>query len=341
MTARGHAGLVARILAWSRGPVDEYPASRSVGVQRATSPAYAELQALATAAATGSIHDVATSPVSQASTARSTLASIGARLAGARQAAAAGVADVNQLAAGARAVSTGAAALHDGLGRALGGATALQSGAERVAAGATSLAPGLDAAVAAVPSLDPAQRAHATSVLERPVRLQQTNLHPAGVYGRRLVPFFFAVARLVFGLGLDPLHPMTPRGGALRIMSSSGYGPYPLRDVLALAGVGLLALGGTTLLAMRHQGWTMARLSPPSSSERPSPAGTLTVGVASRRHSSRPRRAAGRGPTVTAQGATLPSLARKPQGAGRGARARGSQGARRGESNTCSACWRD
>lgn len=345
----------------------------------ATSPAYAELEALATraAAATASIHDVATSLVSHASAARSTLASMGARLAAARQAATTGVADVNQLAAGARAVSTGAAALHNGLGSAVGGATALQSGAERVAAGATSLAHGLDAAVASVPSLDPAQRARAASVLGQPVQLRQTNLHPAGVYGRGLAPFFFAIALWVFGLiafllfhpfnsralagdtragavalggwlpaaaigatgglvlylvvdlglGLDPLHPLwtigvvllaavvfvaidqflntalgvvgdilslvllmlqlTSCGGlypvvttpaffqalhpllpmsylvsALRITISGGYDPYLLRDVFVLVGVGLLALGGTTLVAMRHRSWTMARLEP-------------------------------------------------------------------------------
>ncbi len=345
----------------------------------ATSPAYAELQTLAAkaSAAAGNVRDVATSIVDQASTARGALASVGTRLEAARQAATTGVSDIDQLASGAQAVAAGASALHAGLGRAVGGATTLQGGARRVAAGATSLASGLDTAAAAVPSLDPAERARAASVLGQPVSLRQTNLHPAGVYGRGLAPFFFAIALWVFGLiaflllnpfnnralagdtrataialggwlpaavigatgglvlylvvdfglGLDPLHPLwtigvvllaavvfvaidqflntalgvvgdilslvllmlqlTSCGGlypvvttpaffqalhpllpmsylvsALRITISGGYGPYLVRDVLVLAGVGILALAGTTLVAMRHRGWTMARLKP-------------------------------------------------------------------------------
>ncbi|MCX4744931.1 YhgE/Pip domain-containing protein [Kitasatospora sp. NBC_01287] len=107
---------------------------------------------------------------------------------------------LSQIDSGAQGVATGAAGVSSGLGTLQQGASALQSAAGQAHDGATSLSGTVDDELKQIPVLSDQQAASAAQVLGSPVRIDRQNLHPAGVYGRGLAPFFFGIALWVFGL---------------------------------------------------------------------------------------------------------------------------------------------
>lgn len=108
--------------------------------------------------------------------------------------------DVERLARGAAQVADGASELSSGLDTAAQGAARLPPGARQIAQGNRRLADGLAAARDRVPSSDPGDRAQEADALANPVRLVESNAHPARLYGRGLAPFFLSIAVWVFGL---------------------------------------------------------------------------------------------------------------------------------------------
>ena len=69
-----------------------------------------------------------------------------------------------------------------------------------LASGAATLARKLTDASNKVPSPDARERAREADVLANPVAVRTGNLHPAGVYGRGVAPFFLSIGLWVFGL---------------------------------------------------------------------------------------------------------------------------------------------
>jgi putative membrane protein len=108
--------------------------------------------------------------------------------------------DVDRLARGAAEVADGASQLSSGLTTASTGADKLPPGARRLAQGNRRLADALAAARDRVPASDPEDRADQADALANPVRLSESNAHPARLYGRGLAPFFLSIAVWVFGL---------------------------------------------------------------------------------------------------------------------------------------------
>ncbi|MCG6498258.1 YhgE/Pip family protein [Kitasatospora sp. A2-31] len=141
------------------------------------------------------------------------------------------------IAAGTSTVSTGLSALQQGSG-------ALKTAADQANTGATTLANLIDDGRKQVPVLDAGQLSHASQVLGTPVEIDRSNLHPAGVYGRGLAPFFFGVALWVFGLfAYLFLRPVNTRALAARTRASTlavaGWLP-----AAALGALGALILYG-------------------------------------------------------------------------------------------------
>ncbi|GLZ80923.1 ABC transporter [Actinorhabdospora filicis] len=107
---------------------------------------------------------------------------------------------VQQLTDGAKQVADGARQVNEGVGTAKTGADQLAAGTDQLKTGSSQLSSGLASAVSKLPSGDSADNAAKADVLGSPVGVNTTNEHPAGVYGRGLAPFFFAIALWVFGL---------------------------------------------------------------------------------------------------------------------------------------------
>ncbi|MEV4611527.1 YhgE/Pip domain-containing protein [Kitasatospora sp. NPDC049258] len=97
------------------------------------------------------------------------------------------------LAGGADTVTAGLTTLQQGSG-------ALRTAADQAHSGAARLSGLIDDGRKQIPALSDDQLAQAAQVLGTPVRIDRSNLHPAGVYGRGLAPFFFGIALWVFGL---------------------------------------------------------------------------------------------------------------------------------------------
>lgn len=125
---------------------------------------------------------------------------LAARAASARKELDAAVAKVDRLDRGAQQVASGARRLESGIGDAHDGARELSAGAGQLAAGALTLARKLTDAYEKVPSPDADERARDADVLANPVAVKTTNLHPAGVYGRGVAPFFLSIGLWVLGL---------------------------------------------------------------------------------------------------------------------------------------------
>src|SRR5699024_8905162 len=152
-------------------------------------------------------------------------------------------AGVGQIAHGAAQVSTGLDALQSGT-------RALQTGADQMHQGAQELTGVVDGAVQKIPDTDPAQVAHAADVLGSPVAISTDNLNPAGVYGRGLAPFFFAVALWVVGvLAYLFVKPLNTRALASRLnaVSVAVAGWLP---VAAITAVGALILYGVVQVGL-------------------------------------------------------------------------------------------
>lgn len=137
------------------------------------------------------------------------------------------------IAAGTTTVSTGLSALQQGT-------AALQSAADQSHSGAMTLATLIDDGKKQVPVLNAGQLDHTSRVLGTPVDIDRSNLHPAGVYGRGLAPFFFGIALWVFGLfAYLFLRPVNTRALAARTRATT----LAVAGWLPAAGLGVLGAG--------------------------------------------------------------------------------------------------
>jgi putative membrane protein len=103
------------------------------------------------------------------------------------------VSRIDRLNAGAHRVASGAKALHAGIDDA-------HDGAAQLSGGAATLSSKLKQGYQQIPSASAADRSRDADVLANPVAVKATNLHPAGVYGRGVAPFFLSIGLWVFGL---------------------------------------------------------------------------------------------------------------------------------------------
>ncbi|MFF8371817.1 YhgE/Pip family protein [Streptomyces lydicus] len=165
---------------------------------------------------------------------------------------------------GSHSAADGAHGLVEGLGTLENGSGALHAAAEQAHSGASEVSRTVDDGLHKIPRTSPDQVAHAAEVLGTPVHIDRTNLHPAGVYGRGLAPFFFGIALWVFGLfAYLLLRPLNTRALAGRIgaftTAVAGWLPAAL-----LGAVGALVLYGVVDLALGlnpvHGVWMLALL---------------------------------------------------------------------------------
>lgn len=148
-----------------------------------------------------------------------------------------------QLDTGLGTLQTGAQTLSDGVAQLQSGVTPLTDGLTQLQSGATQLQQQLTDGANRIPALSPDQQSDAAQVLSAPVELQETVDNPAGVYGRGLAPFFFAIAIWVFGITVFlVLRPVSLRALAGRASS--------VRVTIAgwLPVVGLCLIGSWILL---------------------------------------------------------------------------------------------
>ncbi|MEE1783789.1 YhgE/Pip family protein [Streptomyces sp. SP17BM10] len=123
---------------------------------------------------------------------------------------------------GAQGVATGTTTLTGAVEALQKGAGAATSAANQAHDGATQLSSTIDDQLRHIPDLTDQQATAAATTLGTPVHIDRTNLHPAGVYGRGLAPFFFAIALWVFGLfAYLLLRPFNRRALASRTRSTS------------------------------------------------------------------------------------------------------------------------
>ncbi|MEU6239382.1 YhgE/Pip family protein, partial [Kitasatospora sp. NPDC047058] len=130
-------------------------------------------------------------------------------------------------------------------------ADAATGAADQAHDGASRISKAIDDQLEHVPNLTPDQITAAAGTLGTPVRIDRTNLHPAGVYGRGMAPFFFGIALWVFGLfAYLFLRPVSPRAlaGRTRSIGIAVGGWLPAAGLgtvaaLVLYGVVDLALG--------------------------------------------------------------------------------------------------
>lgn len=100
---------------------------------------------------------------------------------------------IDTLNAGAHRVASGVKELGVGIDDA-------HDGARQLSSGANTLASKLEDGYKAIPSASAADRSRDADVLANPVAVKSSNLHPAGVYGRGVAPFFLSIGLWVFGL---------------------------------------------------------------------------------------------------------------------------------------------
>lgn len=136
----------------------------------------------------------------------------------------------------------GSSALADGVSKAVKGADDLESGIGTLSGGAHQLSDKLADGAKRIPVLSASQTDEAVAVLSSPADVRMTIDHPAGVYGRGLAPFFFAIAIWVFGVSVFlVMRPISARALAGRARASrlavAGWLP-----IAALATLGSLIL---------------------------------------------------------------------------------------------------
>ncbi|WP_433662602.1 YhgE/Pip family protein [Nocardia sp. CA-128927] len=167
---------------------------------------------------------------------------------------------LHALTAGATVVSGGAVQITNSLASLQASSRTLQTGADQLHSGATTVADTVDMALAKIPDTSPEQTAAAADVLGSPVGIVSHNLNPAGLYGRGLTPFFFAIALWVLGLlAYLFIQPLNQRAVASRIspltVAVAGWLP-----VAGLAVAGGLILYGVVQVGLRldpvHPVWT-------------------------------------------------------------------------------------
>ncbi|WP_282204661.1 YhgE/Pip family protein [Kitasatospora fiedleri] len=173
-------------------------------------------------------------------------------------------------------VAAGTSTVAGGLDALRAGADAAKSAADQAHDGATRLAGTVDDGLHRIPELTDQQIAGAAQVLGTPARIDRTNLHPAGVYGRGMAPFFFGIALWVFGLfAYLLLRPVNRRALAGRARSATvaaaGWLPAAVLGAVAAlvlyavvdlglgldpahpwATVALLVLGAASFVAVDH-----------------------------------------------------------------------------------------
>ncbi|MCC9309588.1 YhgE/Pip family protein [Kitasatospora sp. RB6PN24] len=143
---------------------------------------------------------------------------------------------------GSQSVAAGAATLTTGLKSAQQAADAAKSAADQANGGATQLSQTVDSGLAAIPDLNDQQVSAASQVLGAPVHIDRENLHPAGVYGRGMAPFFFGIALWVFGLfAYLLLRPTNRRALA---------GPAPARSIAVAGWLPAAALGAVAAVVL-------------------------------------------------------------------------------------------
>jgi putative membrane protein len=143
-----------------------------------------------------------------------------------------------QLDSGAAKVASGLRTVHASTSSAVHGVKELDAGNAKLRTGATQLAGGLSSASGQLPTMSET----AARVLAAPVSVTTSNAHPAGVYGRGLAPFFFAIALWVFGIVAFLL--LRPVSG--RLLASSARTGL----VTAAAWLPVLAVGVTGALVL-------------------------------------------------------------------------------------------
>ncbi|UYB44395.1 YhgE/Pip family protein [Streptomyces sp. Je 1-4] len=151
---------------------------------------------------------------------------------------------------GSHRAADGARSLSNGLGTLEKGSGALRSAADQAHDGAFDVSRTVDEGLHKTPRTSPDQVAHAAKVLGTPVHIDRGNLHPAGVYGRGLAPFFFGIALWVFGLfAYLLLRPLNTRALAGRVgaFTTAVAGWLP---AAVLGAVGALVLYGVVDLAL-------------------------------------------------------------------------------------------
>lgn len=100
---------------------------------------------------------------------------------------------IDTLNAGAHRVASGVKELGAGIDDA-------HDGARKLSSGANTLASQLRKGYRQIPSPSASERSRDADVLANPVTVKSSNLHPAGVYGRGVAPFFLSIGLWVFGL---------------------------------------------------------------------------------------------------------------------------------------------
>ncbi|GAA4830826.1 YhgE/Pip domain-containing protein [Kitasatospora terrestris] len=151
-------------------------------------------------AAAGRIDDRATTAAADAHRARQSAQNLRQESGALQQQTAALQAPLRLVDAGAQSIATGTGTLTRGLATLQQGADVLNSAADQARGGAADLSRTVDDQLNRIPVLDAQQVDHAAEVLGSPVHIDRHNLHPAGVYGRGLAPFFIGIALWVFGL---------------------------------------------------------------------------------------------------------------------------------------------
>ncbi|WP_107657116.1 YhgE/Pip domain-containing protein [Nocardia suismassiliense] len=160
-------------------------------------------------------------------------------------------APLHALTAGASTVSGGAIQITNSLASLQASSRTLQTGADQLHSGATKVADTVDSALVKIPDTSPEQTAAAADVLGSPVGIVSHNLNPAGLYGRGLTPFFFAIALWVLGLlAYLFIQPLNQRAVASRVspwtVAVAGWLP-----VAGIAVAGGLILYGVVQVGLR------------------------------------------------------------------------------------------
>lgn len=158
-------------------------------------------------------------------------------------------APLDNIRSGTAQLSGGSLGLTNGMNTLVTNGKTLQTSARQVNDGAHRLDGLIHEGLAKIPPNSPSEVAHAADVLGSPSEIKTKNLNPAGVYGRGLAPFFFAIALWVFGLfAYLLLKPVNQRA----LASPVSAGTIAVAGWLPAAGLGVL--GGLVLLTVVNFG---------------------------------------------------------------------------------------
>jgi len=142
-------------------------------------------------------------------------------------------------------LQTGSSDLAKGISSAATGAKDLDTGLGKLDTGARELADQLTAGAKRIPVLSKSETDDAVAVLSSPTDVQMTVDNPAGVYGRGLAPFFFAIAIWVFGISVFlVVRPISARAlaGRARAARIAVAGWLPVAALGTLGALILLAV---------------------------------------------------------------------------------------------------